>query len=137
MRYIEQNVDHDEPLDTSSHVHAILTSEREDGEIADSVGYNDVLDLDAEPNDWDEYGALAVSQKKGTPRYTIQLQIGTGRFEFMVDTGSPTSFVDSTTANAILRAAGSSAHLRQLTQSEQSERYSDFNGNPAPKCMVL
>ena len=137
MPYIEQSVDYDEPLDRSSHVHAIVTSEREDGELPTSVEYTDVLELDAGPPDWDEYGVLAVSQKKGTPRYTIQLQIGSSRFEFMVDTGSPTSFVDNNTATAILRAAGPSATLRHLTPSEKLENYSDFNGNPVPKCMVL
>ena len=90
MHYIDQHVNHNEPLETSSQVHAILTSEREDGEIDDVGSPTDILDISAEPPDWDDYGVLAVSQKPGTPRYTIPLHFGSNEFEFMVDTGSPT-----------------------------------------------
>ncbi len=91
MRFIEQDDDVDDLLEADTQVRAIATHEREEGEIIESGQSNrDVLDIHMQAN-WDDYGNLAVNNKKGTPRYMIELKMNETAFKFTVDTGSPAS----------------------------------------------
>ena len=47
----------------------------------------DVLDINMQEN-WDDYGILAVNNKKGTPRYMVELQMKAQIYKIMVDTGT-------------------------------------------------
>ncbi len=64
---------------------------------------------------------------KKTPRFTIDATLGKKMMKAMVDTGSPVSFVEKVSANSLVKNA--KTRRSSLSQDEQSERYSDFDGN--------
>ncbi len=83
-------------------------------------------EIDLKLNEWDDYSILAVSKQK-TPRFTVDIDVGKHELKFMVDTGSPVSFIDEESAENLVKQT--KAKRRALTESEKKEKYSDFNGN--------
>ncbi len=119
MRFIEQDDDVDDLLEAETQVRAISSHEREEGEIVEAdLPNRDVLDINMQEN-WDDYGILAVNNKKGTPRYMVELQMNAQIYKFMIDTGSPASFIDHKTAHE-LHSSGA-ATLRDLNAEEARE----------------
>ena len=135
MRFINQREDTDDYLEADSQVRAIRETEHEEGEIVETRSPNsDVLDLHSTEN-WDDYGILAVGRKKGTARFTVDLTFANTKLTFMIDTGSPVSFIDITTANSLV--AAECAELRDLTTDEHGEKFADFNGNTVRRQKVM
>ena len=112
MRYIEQDDDIENLLEPETQVRPIRTHEQEEGGIVDHDKANsDVRDLHMHKT-WDDYGVLAMRQKKGTPGYKIPVEICRRSLKFMMNTGSPASFIDHTTAMEFVR--GGHAEMREL-----------------------
>ena len=119
-RYIEQ-VDDDELLESDTQVRALSSIPCEEGEIMDTNGSaHDAIAWHA-PETWDDYGIVAVGKGRATPRYTIGLIFNNRRINFMIDTGSPVSFIDAQTAEELVEAG--SAQMKDLSASEQSEQF--------------
>ncbi len=126
MRYIEQQDDLESVVDAgeTSHVGAISNMQVEDSQERQNTETD--MELDHILDEWDDYKILAVA-KKNTPRFTIDAIFGKNTINFMVDTGSPVSFVDEESANWLVKHA--KARRSALSSDEQDERYSDFNGD--------
>ncbi len=121
MRFIDQSID-DDTLETHpNRIGAIVSDDREEGELNDTLEEYSDDDLDA-------YGILAVKTHSGTRRYQVVLEIKSVSLTFMVDTGSPTSFVDRQTAELIM--GKTDFRIRPLADSDLKERFTDFNGHP-------
>ncbi len=123
MCFIEQTDDDSSTLDTTyNRIGAIVSDEPEDGEVFESLEEYSEGDLE-------NYGILAVSTGV-TKRFHVNLHFKHAFIPFMVDTGSPTSFVDPQTA--ALMTGKQNFHVRPLAPSDLNERFTDFHGHPVP-----
>ncbi len=83
-------------------------------------------EFDLRVDERDDSRILVVTKQK-TPRFTVDINVGKCNMNFMVDTGSPVSFIDEESATELLKQT--KAKRRALTDGENKEKYSDFNGN--------
>ncbi len=121
MRFIDQSFDDDRLGNHASRVGAIVSDEPEEGELNDTLEEYSSDDLDA-------YGILAVKTPSGAHRCQVTLDFKNVSLSLMVDTGSPTSFVDRETAELLM--GKSDFRIRPLADSDLKERFTDFNGHP-------
>ncbi len=126
MRYIDQQDDLESLLEAGEQVNVGAINNAQQEETQERQNTELDMELDHILDEWDDYSILAVKQKK-TPRFTIEVKMGKQKMTFMVDTGSPVSFVDEESANWLVKNA--KARKVALTEDEQKERCSDFNGN--------
>ena len=120
MRFIDQSFDDDTLENHPNRVGAIVHNEPEEGELNDTLEEFSSADLD-------EYEILAVKTPSGTRRYQVTLDFKNVSLTFMVDTSSPTSFVDRNTSALLM--GKSDFRIRPLADSDLKERFTDFNGH--------
>ncbi len=116
MRYIEQQDDLESLLEAGEQLHVGAINNVQEQNKQERQQTETDKELDQILDEWDDYTILVVAQKE-TPRFTIDAILGKNTMKFMVDTGTPVSFVDEDSANWLVKNA--KAKKSVLSEDEQ------------------